>query len=100
MIGPRPMPIPLTPAQIPIARPRSFGSVKMLVMIDNVAGMMNAAPIPMNARDTMSCVTPSDIAAVADAIAKSTSPIISAPLRPKRSPRLPAVSSSPANTST
>ena len=42
MIGPRPMPIPLTPAQTPMARPRSRGSVKMLVMIDNVAGMMNA----------------------------------------------------------
>ena len=100
MIGPRPMPMPLTPAQIPMARPRSLGLVKMLVMIDRVAGMMNAAPIPMNARDTTSCVTPSESAALVDANANSTSPIINAPLRPKRSPRLPAVRSRPANTST
>ena len=100
MMGPRPMPMPLTPAQIPMARPRSLGSVKMLVMIDNVAGMMNAAPMPMNAREMMSCVTPSESAALVDATANITSPIINAPLRPKRSPRLPAVSSRPANTST
>jgi len=100
MIGPSPIPIPLTPAQIPIARPRSFGSVKMLVMIDNVAGMMNAAPIPMNAREMTSCVTPFENAALVDATANITRPIIRAPLRPNRSPRLPAVSSRPANTST
>ena len=41
------------PAQTPIALPRSLGG-KTLVMIDSVAGMMNAPPMPMNARVAMS----------------------------------------------
>ncbi len=42
------------PAHTPMARPRSRGSVKTLVMIDRVAGMMNAPPTPMTARKTIS----------------------------------------------
>ena len=41
------------PAHTPIALPRSLGG-KTLVMIDSVAGMMNAPPMPMNARVAMS----------------------------------------------
>src|ERR1700682_6091803 len=44
--GPRPMPRADTPAQMPMALPRSPGLVKTLVMMDSVAGMMNA-PMPM-----------------------------------------------------
>ena len=39
---------------MPMALPRSTGSVKTLVMIDSVAGMMNAPPMPMNARVAIS----------------------------------------------
>ncbi len=42
-IGPRMIPMPDTPAQMPMARPRSLGG-KMFVMIDSVAGMINAPP--------------------------------------------------------
>ena len=38
-----------TPAQVPIALPRSSGG-KALVMIERVAGIMNAAPMPWIAR--------------------------------------------------
>ena len=48
MTGPMATPAPATPAQMPMARPRSAGSGKMLVRIDSVAGMMSAPPMPMN----------------------------------------------------
>src|ERR1700736_1583678 len=51
--GPIPMPSADTPAQMPMALPRSTGLVKTLVMMDNVAGMMSAPPIPMKARVAM-----------------------------------------------
>ena len=54
VIGPRPMPSADTPAQTPIALPRSAGSVNTLVMIDSVAGMMNAPPMPISARVAIS----------------------------------------------
>ena len=92
------MPMPAVPAHTPIARPRSFAG-KTLVMIERVAGMMNAPPMPMNARVAMSW---SDVVASAEnnePRPKMISPTWSAPRRPNRSPRLPAVSSRPANTS-
>ena len=54
VIGPRPMPSADTPAHTPIALPRSSGSVKTLVMIDSVDGMMNAPPMPISARVAIS----------------------------------------------
>ncbi len=81
-----------------MALPRSLLG-NTLVMIDNVAGMMNAPPMPMNARVAINC---SDVLANADASdprPKITRPSCSAPRRPKRSPRLPPVSNRPANTS-
>ena len=36
--------------QMPIALPRSAGSVKVVVRIDSVDGKMNAAPNPISAR--------------------------------------------------
>ena len=47
------MPRPETPAQMPIARPRSSAG-NTLVRIDRVAGMMNAPPMPARARKAMS----------------------------------------------
>jgi hypothetical protein len=84
---------------MPMAIARSRESVKTLVRIDSVAGMMSAAPTPMTARAPTSWPTPFENAATADATAKITRPIVSAPRRPKRSPSAPAVSSRPANTS-
>ena len=98
MSGPSTPARPAVAAHTPIALPRSRAG-NTLVMIDSVAGMMNAPPMPMNARVAMSC---SDDVANADASEPSpntTSPTCSAPRRPKRSPRLPPVSSRPANTS-
>ena len=62
VIGPMPTPSAETPAQMPIALPRSRGSVKTFVMIESVAGMMNAAPIPINERVKMRVVAESAIA--------------------------------------
>ena len=39
----------MTPAHVPIARPRSCGG-KAFEMIESVAGIMNAAPTPCTAR--------------------------------------------------
>ncbi len=100
VIGPTATASPETPAQMAIARPRSRGSRKTLVRIDNVAGMISAPPTPMKARVKISCVAEFERAAAADPIPNSTMPACSAPLRPKRSDRLPLVSSRPANTIT
>ena len=67
-------------------------------MIERVAGMMNAPPMPMKARVAMSWPDDVAMAAASDPSPKMTRPICRAPRRPKRSPRLPAVSRRPANT--
>ena len=97
MSGPSAAPRPAVAAQMPMALPRSrVGNT--LVMIDRVAGMMNAPPMPMNARLKMSMFGLVDIAEASEPRPKRAKPTWSAGRRPKRSPRLPAVSSSPANT--
>ena len=50
--GPTAAPAPEMPAQMAMALPRSLAG-NTLVRIDRVAGMMNAAPMPMTARPTM-----------------------------------------------
>ncbi len=55
--------MPATPDQMPIAIARSRGSVKTLVMIERVAGMMSAAPRPITARAPTSSFTPPENAA-------------------------------------
>ena len=52
MIGPIAPPAPANPAHIAIALKRSRGG-KTTLMIESVAGMMNAAPLPMMARPTI-----------------------------------------------
>ena len=47
--GPAAVPIPPTPAQIPMARARSW-PVNIEAMMDKVAGKRNAAPRPITAR--------------------------------------------------
>ena len=92
------MPTPAVPAHTPIARPRSCGG-KTLVMIDSVAGMISAPPMPMNARVAISWSAEPANAEASEPRPKSTYPACSAPRRPYRSPSAPMVSSRPANTS-
>ncbi len=65
-----------------------------------MAGMISAPPMPMNARVKISWFADSDMAAAIEPMPNSTMPSCRAPLRPKRSDRLPVVSRSPANTRT
>ena len=98
MTGPRALLAPAMAAQAPMARPRSFGSRKMLVSSERVAGMIRAAPMPIDARVKISSVGLLARPDMIDPRPKMTMPTISAPLRPKRSPTLPRVSRRPANT--
>ena len=92
------MPMADTPAHTPIALARSRGSWNTLVRTDSVAGMIADAPMPISARVPMSTVADGANADSAEPMPKITRPIVSARYRPKRSPRLPDVSSRPANT--
>ena len=96
--GPSATPSPEKPAQIAMARPRSFGSRNTLVRMDSVDGMMSAPPTPMSALVRMSCDGLPASADITDPMANTTMPTRNANLRPNRSPRLPAVSSRPAKT--
>ena len=98
-IGPRANPTPLVAAQKPIARCRSRASRNMSVMIDNVEGIISAAPMPMLARAVISTPTEPEKAAHAEPPANATRPARNVRLRPTRSARLPATRSSPAKTS-
>ena len=69
VIGPMPIPSADTPAHTPIALPRSRGLVNTFVMIDSVAGMMNAAADAHQTRESRSSTSADD------ANAESTEPI-------------------------
>jgi hypothetical protein len=79
---------------------RSRASVKTLVRIDRVEGMMAAPPMPITARAPMSMPAEPANAAVAEPRPKMARPTWRAPRRPKRSASMPAVRSRLANTST
>ena len=68
------MPTPLVPAQKPIARCRSAGSLNMFVMIDSVDGMISAPPMPMLARAAISMLTEPENAAQAEPAANAARP--------------------------
>ena len=97
-IGPSAMPSPATAAQAAIAFGRSSAG-KMFVRIDSVVGMIPAAPRPISAREAISIVASPERDAMVDPSPNTINPEMSARLRPKRSPRLPAASRRPANTS-
>jgi hypothetical protein len=97
-VGPTATPIPKTPAQMPMAFACSSRG-KTFMRIESVAGMMSAPPMPITAREAVSISLVVDSAAATDEAPKMSRPMLSARLRPKRSPRLPMVSSSPAKTS-
>ena len=85
-------------AQIAIAFGRSYAG-KMLMMIDNVDGMISAPAAPITARLPISCHISVDSVARIAPRRNRTRPAWSAPLRPNRSPSAPVVKSRPANTS-
>src|SRR6267378_717542 len=68
-------------------------------MIDSVAGKISAAPTAITARTATSPAGVSTSPPTAEAVPNTASPDSSAPLRPKRSPRLPPASTSEANVS-
>ena len=79
--------------------PRSLGSWNVLVMIDSVVGKMNAAPMPMSPRATMSIVGRRRRRRERREDAEPRrARTCSALRRPYRSPSAPAVSSRHANT--
>ena len=98
MSGPMAPATPTVAAQIAIALARS-PSGNTFTRIDNVDGMMKAAPRPITARHPMICPVVVACDAAAAPTKKAASPNCSAPLRPKRSPSAPAENSSPAKTS-
>ena len=87
-----------TPAQVPIALPRSCGG-KALVMIDSVAGIISAAPMPWIARPATSALSVGASPMAALESANTTTPTRKARRRPKMSPRRPPVTSSTAKLS-
>ncbi len=97
-MGPMAIPSPVVPDQMPMARSWSTGSRKRSVMIERVAGMMQAAPNPITARAPISSFTEPEKADPAEPAAKRTSPAQKTFLRPTRSPTLPITRRNPANT--
>ena len=91
-------PAPANPAHTAIAFGRSCGG-KTLVNSDSVDGMISAAPMPITQRVRMSWLALPAVADSTEPAPKISRPMLSAPLRPKRSPSDPAVSRRPANTS-
>ena len=87
-----------TPAQVPIALPRSSAG-NVTVMIERVAGIMNAAPTPWTARNATSQAWPGAKPIAALDSANTTTPNRNILRRPKMSPRRPPVTSSTANVS-
>ena len=88
----------LTPAHVPIAVPRcSAGNA--WVMIDSVAGIMNAAPTPWTARNRTSVVSVGAKPIAALEIPNTATPNRNMRRRPKMSPSRPPVTISTANVS-
>src|SRR3954471_11293222 len=82
-------PMPAAADQAPNAFGRSWAG-KIRVMIARVAGMTNAAPRPITARQAMSWPGESDRAAIAEPPPKTTRPPSRAVREPSRAPRMPA----------
>ena len=95
--GPMAPPAPARPAQVATALARSWGGNEFW-MIESVAGMTSAAPMPMTARAPMRVAAESAREAMKAQVPKITRPVSSAPLRPNRSPMAPAGRRNPAKT--
>ena len=86
-----PIEAPLAPIapKMPNARPRSRGSVNVVVSSDRHAGASSAANSPCSARDAVSMANELAAPPSADASAKPDRPVTSVRLRPNRSESLP-----------
>ncbi len=71
----------------------------VLVIVESVAGITSAAPMPSTPRSAISSVAERAVIAAADPRPKIASPAISARRRPWRSPNAPPGSSSAATSS-
>ena len=89
------LPPPAKPAQMPIALALSSGG-KLDVMIDNVTGMIIAAPTPAMTRATIIIAVVVASSEPTVAMANTARPASSTGLRPNRSPIAPTGSSSAA----
>jgi hypothetical protein len=96
--GPIATATPAIAAQMAMAWARSFRSVNTLVMIDRVAGMISAPPMPIRARVAINWSALLACDDRTEAVPMMARPMARAPRRPKRSPSEPIVSSRPANT--
>ena len=81
VMGPSAMAMPVAPAQIAIARPRSAGS-KTLLMMDSVLGSTAAPPMPIRARPAISQPGDGEKADIAEATPKMARPSTRNRLRP------------------
>ena len=97
--GPNATAAPETADHTPMALARSTGWRNTSMRIANVLGKTSAAPMPIKPRPMINCSVVSVNAAQAENTPNSTMPICITSLRPKRSPRPPQASSSPAKTS-
>jgi hypothetical protein len=93
--GPIASAIAETPAQMPIAVPRSR-TAKVAEMIESVAGIISAAPMPCTERAAISSVALPARPQKSDERVKMARPMTKIRRRPSRSPSLPPVSSSEA----
>ena len=96
--GPIASAIAETPAQIPIAVPRSLGA-NVAVMIDSVAGIISAEPTPWTARAPINSGAVEESPQTSDETVKMTKPIVKMRRRPYMSPSLPPVRRRTANVS-
>ena len=97
-IGPSAIATPALAPHRPMARARSALPVNTLEISDSVAGNVIAAPSPMTALAAMSPEGVEVKAPAMLALPNTASPASSIPLRPRRSDRLPNVSSRAAKT--
>ena len=97
LTGPIATPSPVTAPHTPTAFARSRRSGNVLLITASVVGKISAAKAPITKRAATSSPGEVQSAAATLAAAKPSSPAISAGRRPKRSPRLPAESTSAAN---
>ncbi len=90
--------MPTTPPQTPIARARSRGSVKVLVMIDIATGLSIEPPTACTARNSTSHPRLGARLQSSEPSTKTTRPVWNTRRRPKRSASEPNSISSEAST--
>ena len=97
-IGPSAIATPALAPHRPMARARSARPVNTFEIRESVAGNVIAAPSPITARAAISCAGLVVKPPATLATPNTARPASSMPLRPRRSERLPNVSSRAANT--